>query len=397
MASDRGWAPAHIPALDGLRGVAILLVLLLHFMIGQGVPAPSVLVDWWFMGIVRAGWMGVDLFFVLSGFLITGILLDTKGSRHYFRQFYTRRVLRIFPLYYGSLVLFLILLPTLFPGDRVLRDLQADSVWFWTYLYNVKVAAAGFTPSSALGHFWSLAVEEQFYLIWPIVVLCLSRRHLVGACWAGVVGALLCRIGLRLAGHEVAATVLTPAKMDALAVGGLVALLARGPYGLETIARWAAPVAGALAVPLFGMLAYKAAPTTVGYTLVAFFWGAILIHVLTASPGGVTKRVFASSTLRFFGRYSYALYVFHHPLLWFGPTFSVHFVPTVFGSHLPAYGLWLAVATGASVGLALLSWHVVEKQFLKLKTLFPYQYELTGPGGLPFPSPRLPTVTPTPS
>jgi len=180
--------------LDGLRGVAILLVLFLHFIIGQGVPAPSVLVDWWFIGIVRAGWMGVDLFFVLSGFLITGILLDTKGSRHYFRQFYTRRVLRIFPLYYGSLVLFLILLPTLFPDDQVLHDLHADAVWFWTYLYNVKVAAAGFTPSSALGHFWSLAVEEQFYLIWPIVVLCLGRRHLLGAFWAGVVGALLCRI-----------------------------------------------------------------------------------------------------------------------------------------------------------------------------------------------------------
>src|SRR2546427_5689081 len=131
--------------------------------------------------------MGVDLFFVLSGFLITGILLDTKGSRHYLRQFHARRVLRIFPLYYAALALFLILLPMLLPGDRVLRDLTADSVWYWTYLYNVKVAAAGFTSSSALGHFWSLAVEEQFYLIWPIVVLYLARRHLYGACWAAVV------------------------------------------------------------------------------------------------------------------------------------------------------------------------------------------------------------------
>ena len=396
-ARDHEAGASYYPALDGLRGVAILLVLLLHFgQFGHGLPAPQVLADRWFLGIVRTGWMGVDLFFVLSGFLITGILLDTKGSRHYLRQFYARRVLRIFPLYYGALALFLILLPMLLPGDRVLRDLTADSVWYWTYLYNVKVAAAGFTSSSALGHFWSLAVEEQFYLIWPIVVLYLARRHLFGACWAGVVAALFCRIGLRVAGYEVAATVLTPARMDALAIGGLIALAVRGPHGLEAIARWAAPVAGVLALLLAGLLASNTALTSVGYTVVALLCGAILIHVLTASPGGVTSKLFASPTLRFFGRYSYALYVLHHPLLWFRPPFSVRFVPTVFGSHLPAYILWLAIAIGACVAMALLSWHVVEKQFLKLKKLFPYAYKKTEAGLLALPSASsLPPVAPT--
>jgi peptidoglycan/LPS O-acetylase OafA/YrhL len=393
----QGGVGSHIPALDGLRGVAILLVLILHFgQFGHGLPAPSVLVDRWFMAAVRTGWMGVDLFFVLSGFLITGILFDTKGSKHYFGHFYARRVLRIFPLYYASLALFLVVLPRLFPSDEVLRDLKADSLWYWTYLYNVKVAAAGFTPSSALGHFWSLAVEEQFYLIWPVVVLWLSRRHLVGACWVGVAGALLVRIGLRLAGYEVAPTVLTPARMDALAIGGWIALAARGPVNLEPMARWAGPVAGVVALPLVALLALDAAVTTVGYTLVALFFGAILIHVLTASPTSATGKLFASPILGFFGRYSYALYVFHFPLLWFRPAFSVRRVPPVFGSHLPAYLLWLAVGVGASVATAFLSWHVVEKQFLKLKRLVPYESRGIEPAAIGYRAGRLPDITPAP-
>src|SRR5438034_11006318 len=144
-------ADARIPALDGVRGVAILLVLFLHLApFGHGLPAPTAFVDKVFLHAARTGWIGVNLFFVLSGFLITGILYDTKGSSHYFRQFYVRRVLRIFPLYYGILAVFLIILPALFPEHWVLRELKADAAWYWTYMYNWKVAATGYLPSSAL-------------------------------------------------------------------------------------------------------------------------------------------------------------------------------------------------------------------------------------------------------
>jgi peptidoglycan/LPS O-acetylase OafA/YrhL len=374
---------SHIPALDGLRGIAILLVLFLHFgQFGHGLPAPTVLVDKVFIHLARTGWMGVDLFFVLSGFLITGILWDTKGSPRYFRQFYARRVLRIFPLYYAALALFLIILPALRPDHWVLQDLKTDAAWYWTYLYNMKVAAAGFRPSSALGHFWSLAVEEQFYLFWPVVVLWLGRKHLLVTCAVAFVAALACRLALSLTGYVVLPDVWTPARMDALAVGAFIAVIARLPDGLAVMRRWAGPIAVAAALPLAGLLFYNVALLTAGHTLTALLFGAILVLSLTVSPIGILGITITSSILRFFGRYSYALYVFHHPLLWFKPVFSLAFVPTVFGSQLPAYLLWLVISIGASVAIALVSWHLLEKQFLKMKRFFPYQPPAPSPSGV---------------
>jgi peptidoglycan/LPS O-acetylase OafA/YrhL len=364
---------SRIPALDGLRGIAILMVLLLHLApYGHDLPAPTAVVDRAFLFGARTGWMGVDLFFVLSGFLITGILYDTRGSKHYFRQFYARRMLRIFPLYYAALALFLIILPALRPEHWVLRDLKADAFWYWTYLYNMKVASTGFLPSSALGHFWSLAVEEQFYLIWPIAVLCLSRRQLLITCSVAAVAALACRVALSFTGYAALPDVWMAARMDSLAIGAFIALAARSPDGHAALSRWAGPVAKVVAVPLVALLVYKVAIATVAHSLVALFFGAMLVYALNASPNSVGGKVIGSPILRFFGRYSYALYVFHHPLLWFKPAFSMRFVPTVFGSQMPAYLLWLVISIGVTVACALISWHLVEKQFLKMKKFFPY-------------------------
>src|SRR5438445_1418758 len=188
--------------------------------------------------ISRTGWIGVDRFFVLSGFLITGILYDAKESNHYFRNFYVRRVLRIFPLYYGALIIFLVVLPWLRPGNPAVQSMTRDAVWYWTYLSNVRIAHNG-GDFGAIGHFWSLAIEEQFYLIWPVVVLALRRRQLQACCLACVIGALFVRVGLNVAGNETAAFVLTPARIDALAVGAYLALSARGPAGLNPTSRWA--------------------------------------------------------------------------------------------------------------------------------------------------------------
>ena len=154
-----------------MRGCAVLLVLFHH--LGNNLEyALKVRHSTLWPG--RIGWIGVELFFVLSGFLITGILHDSKGTPGYFRNFYARRVLRIFPLYYATLLVFATLhwlAPLGFP-------LESQELWVWmlTYLTNVGMVWQGF---GGLAHFWSLAVEEHFYLFWPLVVWRLNRRQLM--------------------------------------------------------------------------------------------------------------------------------------------------------------------------------------------------------------------------
>ena len=380
----------HVPALDAVRGVAILLVMLFHFSnYGHGLVPAALWTDRLYYLVSRAGWIGVDLFFVLSGFLITGILHDAKGGAHYFRNFYARRVLRIFPLYYGALALFVVALPRLLPGSPRVQALPHDAIWYWTYLSNLRIASQGWPEFGALGHFWSLAVEEQFYLLWPVLVLALSRRHLQAACAACMVGGLAVRVGWNLAGNPTAAFVLTPARVDALAVGAYLALAARGPAGLTRIslrAPFAAALTGSSLLATFvlrrGFVAHDPVVSTVGHTLLACFFGAVLVLALTSAREGVIGRAFDSSTLRFFGRYSYALYVFHHPMLFLWPgVIPLEVVPSIFGSQLLRQLVFLVVATGVSVAVALVTWHFYEKQFLKLKSLFPY--ESTGTGSAP--------------
>jgi peptidoglycan/LPS O-acetylase OafA/YrhL len=158
----------RVPVLDGLRGLAILLVMLHHFFQNY-VPEP-VWIDRLVFGLMGCGWFGVDLFFVLSGFLITGILYDAKGADRYFLNFYARRTLRIFPLYYAVLVLLFVLLPRVphpLAADYV-SDSAPDQLWFWLYLTNFRIALNGGWYSHLVPSvFWSLAIEEQFYVLYP--------------------------------------------------------------------------------------------------------------------------------------------------------------------------------------------------------------------------------------
>jgi len=369
---------ARIATLDGLRGIAILLVLVLHFtMYGGSMPAAGA--GRFVERIALTGWIGVDLFFVLSGFLITGILYDAKGGEGYFRTFYVRRLLRITPLYYGALILFLGLLPALWPWHEGLARLREEGFWYWTYLINVRIAAQGWPDFGALGHFWSLAVEEQFYLLWPLAVFLLRRRPLMALSASCMALAVATRLALHLAGDAPAAFVLAPARLDALAAGALLSLAVRGPAGLPAVVRWAKPAAIAGAAGLLALFVWKGglpaedpAVSVAGQALLALCFAAVLALALAAGPESRGRRWLAAPFLVFFGRYSYGLYVLHHPLLFLKPAgWSFDSFPLILGSRLPGWLLFVTAGIGVSVFLALLSWHLWEKPFLDLKDRLP--------------------------
>jgi peptidoglycan/LPS O-acetylase OafA/YrhL len=361
--------PHRLPALDGLRGLAILMVMLCHFTWAGGEAA----LDRAVFAVAQHGTMGVDLFFVLSGFLITGILLDARGSTAYFRPFYVRRVLRLLPLYYlavGVLVL--------------LRHVGGLEWWYWTHSVNWLIALRGdFTAAPAwTSVFWSLSVEEQFYLGWPLVVWWLSPGALLRACVAIAVVSLAARLGLAAAGAEWA-TIYTSTltRLDPLAVGGALAVLARShPDGLRDwlpAARRAAWVSGALfvAVTLFGAGSSLPALTapSVGIALLAVFWGAVLVTSLFADRRGPWSRLLESRTMRALGTYSYGLYVVHTAINWgfYMVGWEMERFPVVGGSQIVGQLAHVAAGIPLSFAVAWVSYHGFERHFLRLKRWVP--------------------------
>lgn len=367
-------AEIRVPALDGVRGVAILLVLILHATKFQ----PQGWGDQLLSRLATSGWCGVDLFFVLSGFLITGILYDSKGSSRYFRNFYMRRVLRIFPLYYGMLAFFFIALPLV---HRAPQAVAGEEWWYWLYLSNYSIALrqGGFTHAE-LGVSWSLAIEEQFYIVWPAVVWLLGRAGLMRLCIASVVAAVALRTALVLAGVPgVVNYVLTPTRIDSLVIGAIAALLVRGPGGLAAarpVARVALWGGGALVA---AMLVYQGGQLdqnlwmtqTIGFTVLAAFFGGVVV-LAAGAKGGAAHWVLTSALLCTLGKFSYAIYLTHTPVIRAANRlFPAEKYPTLLGSQLPGQMVFYVLAIGACMAVGWLSWHVFEKHFLKLKRLFP--------------------------
>jgi peptidoglycan/LPS O-acetylase OafA/YrhL len=364
------------PVLDGVRGVAIAAVLWHHFVICSGF-APSVLFDQVVWETGSLGWVGVDLFFVLSGFLITGILYDSRSSGRYYVNFFGRRALRILPLYYVVLAITFLILPA-FLDHQSADWLTRDQAWFWSYLVNFKIATEVGANPVHLGHFWSLAIEEQFYLIWPFVVRMLSWRRLLILCIVCFFAALLLRLVVSLWISPLAAYVLMPTRMDSLAAGAALALVARGAGGLRSMGRW--PIV-TLAFSLSVLVLLYAVHfvhnidsliSNVQHSLLAATFAALIAMALLSARGSVLRLVLGSVPLVVLGKYSYALYVFHAPIVVlmrdFG--FQVHLVPSVFGSQWPGLAVFSATAAALSFACALLSWRFLEAPMLRLTRYF---------------------------
>lgn len=381
-AGDRMNAHGHVPALDGLRGVAILLVMAFHFVSTGATLAhgDASLCDRILYGVAGAGWIGVDLFFVLSGFLITGILLDAKGSTGFLRNFYARRALRIFPLYYAYLAVLLIIVP-LAAGARFDAPFL-DQVWYWLYLPNIRAAVAPAVHENlfhnAAGHLWSLAIEEQFYLVWPFCVMAVARRRFAGFCALVIAGALVTRIGLQAMG--LSAYAVMPARADALAMGALVALAVRSPQGAHAARVLALPAAtaaafviAAIAVRGSGLHIGDVWTQTAGLSVLAALFAAVVFGASRPADRAL-PRVLSWRPLRNLGKYSYGIYMLHQPLIVLAAwrIDAAGGLPAVLGLQTPAVVVLALAAGAASYAAAWLSWHLYESRFLRLKARFAY-------------------------
>lgn len=365
----------RIPALDGLRGIAILIVLLGHiasFGATEAQKANPVI-----RFLANNNGTGVDLFFVLSGFLITGILFDTRDHKGYFRTFYTRRTLRIFPLYYSVLAIVLVgraLLPNLYALNTITPPAQLAN---WTYTTNILMSFRGWGAEPLfLGHFWSLAVEEQFYILWPLIVFKLKRETLIKVACAGVIVALLLRFLLILKVSFLPAYMLLPARMDALLVGALIALWLRGPTRIPmwaTSPYWMAGAFALFAVDVtfsnFGLRgAFLIFRSAVHFTITTTAFGFLLITALALPRRVDWSKTFENGLLRFFGKYSYAIYVFHLAVIVSLPklihTVQLRTLGRTSDVGILAFGI---IAIALTVGISLLSWQLLEQPFLRLK------------------------------
>ncbi len=365
--ADAGSSPAagllrpFMPELDTLRGVAVLGVMLLHafyssyssFSFGRWATS--------FVKITQPGWLGVNLFFVLSGFLITGILLDSRNRPDYYRRFYTRRALRILPAYY----LLLICLWVLGSASGAFVGLS------FIYLANVTNF---FGVACDYGPLWSLAVEEHFYILWPTVVRRVTMKRLAWVSWAIVVGVPVLRAIAFTLGWTAGLAWYTWFVADGLAMGGLLAILLRTPVTRRQVQRicgWllgSAVLLGIAGKP-FGILTRdRLLGAALQWSVIhAFFAGVLLLFLLAGTSS--LKRYVNITVLQFVGYLSYGLYLDH--LLAFrmydriGHRYLPQLIPTngQFGLVL----LRFVLAGGAAIAVAYLSRRFFEERFLRLK------------------------------
>jgi peptidoglycan/LPS O-acetylase OafA/YrhL len=368
ISSMMGTSAGHAKwrGLDGLRGTAILAVLVCHYSAWLPTTYEAV-------GALVIGWAGVDLFFVISGFLITTILLDAKGTPHFFRNFYARRALRIFPLYFAFVLLLLL-------TARSSPQLWRAQPWLWTYTANywLPIQPTWDRWSEMMIPLWSLSVEEQFYLAWPLVVFTFSPRTLLRICIAVIIAALALRLILTAAGVDWFALYMwTPTRADPLAAGALVALLLRQPDG-ERLIRRLANYTGPIALLLILLTAKGFDPTrhpwlrVMLYSALATFFAALLVWSIdSAALRGIPRRFYELRILRAIGGYSYGIYILHLPLT-YATAHALHHLNYLDPAHPTWRSAILLITLSATLVTltAIASFHLYEKPFLNLKRRF---------------------------
>jgi peptidoglycan/LPS O-acetylase OafA/YrhL len=289
---------------------------------------------------------------------------------------------RIFPLYYGVLLAIFVAMPMIRP-DRPSPDLRAQQVWFWTYLSNFRMAWTGkLWPGDAIrvNHFWSLAVEEQFYLIWPTIVYLLDERSLRRMCIGLIAIAPIARAIAILGFHCDWAVVfgMTPFRMDTLCYGALVAVLSRDRRALERVRPWSPWVVGFCAAGLAILFALRGgldsgepAVQLIAYTLTGPLFAGIIVWSLGAATPSAFVSAMETRWLMMLGKYSYGLYVYHYLLMPQYLRIFGRFYPLTRGEMtLPQTFAYEIFAGGCALAISIASYHLYEAQFLKIKKYF---------------------------
>jgi peptidoglycan/LPS O-acetylase OafA/YrhL len=348
----------YVAELDGLRGIAILAVMI-HRMYPRagGTPWP-----------VEAGWAGVDLFFVISGFLIAGILLDTRDDPDYFRNFYARRVLRIFPLFYLLVGGMLLAFPL--AGHREFLRQAGSPLWYLLQLGNIPESLLGRDPPYWLAPVWSLAIEEQFYLTFPLVVRWTDPRRLAGRLVIVALAALAVRIATTalVPDRERIQYLFTLCRLDTIAIGCLLAVVVRSPRyqaWRAALPRVLVPVLAGAAAVLFATELDRTTwfGRTLGYDVVAIGFAALVLLVLERRDRAATA-VLRAAPLRYMGKLCFGLYLLHRPA-------DTLVTALVARAGLDATSLaWLPVKIVVALALATASWRLLELPFLRQKRRF---------------------------
>lgn len=367
--------------LDGMRGIATILVISYHiFKRGDYFTTNEAL--HFITSLTLYGWYALDTFYVLSGFLITAILLRTKGDPHYYKNFYVRRSLRVFPLYYFVLALMLFSMPILDP-DYV-AEIPRALPFYLFYMQNLFHFLSNFQGTVFLSVTWSLAIEEQFYLLFPFLVYYTRKETLVKICGGIIILSILSRILAAFFWTNVAQMTNfffynTFTRFEEIAFGVLIAVAFTYPEWKSKLARISLPVflISYPALLIFEVVtstdiphpAYSNVPlTVVGYTLASIFAAALIVTLTTRSETSLIRRIFRSKFFVFWGNRSYSIYLFHMPV-------GLLLLDYLWRSELRGwyvYILYIGLTFGITILISMLTWRFLEKPMLGLKKYFEY-------------------------
>ncbi|MBO0952309.1 acyltransferase family protein [Fibrella forsythiae] len=345
----------HLYELDGIRALAALMVIVYHFTVSlESNNGLLILIK----KISIFGGTGPSLFFVLSGFLITRILLATRNNDSYFLIFYTRRALRIFPLYYLFLVVTYFIAPPLLSTSTPPFNQQ---IWFWVYLQNI--AATFRWPNAGPGQFWSLAIEEHFYIFWPIIIYTCSMSKIKSIIYIIIINAVLTRILLLNYGYATGYFTLT--MMDELAVGALLAI-----WELQGKLKSQKNFITILAFTIVPGVCLWFMPSISGQTFIkifkyiplSFFYFSFLGILITLNENNLLKKLFRHRIATFTGKISYGLYVYH--ILCF-ELVRIHL-------NIDNIALYFILGLTATYVMSSISYYTFELKFLRLKDRFSY-------------------------